>query len=62
MVAGRGRALRLRTGRLLPRLAAYGLGSAEQLYLLKIVDRLRVADERAASFGASMPWEAMWNS
>jgi hypothetical protein len=62
MVARRGREMRLRPGRLLPRLAAYGLGNADQLYLLKILDRLRVADERAAEFGATLPWEDIWTS
>jgi hypothetical protein len=62
MVAGRGRVMRLRRGALLARLAAYGLGNGDQLYLLRILDRLRVADDRVAAFGIEMPWEALWNS
>ena len=56
MVARQGGRMGLARARVAPRLAAYGVGDRNQLYVVKPLDRLRVLTARAAAFGAEVPW------
>ena len=56
MVARHGGRIGLARARLAPRLAAYGVGDRNQLYVVKPLDRLRVLTARVTAFGAEIPW------
>ncbi|MEJ2483018.1 MAG: asparagine synthase-related protein [Gemmatimonadota bacterium] len=56
MVALQGGKMGLNRSRLAPRLAAYGVGDRNQLYVARPLDRIRVLGARAAAFGAELPW------
>ena len=59
MVALQGGRMGLNRSRLAPRLAAYGVGDRNQLYVARPLDRIRVLGARTAAFGAELPWSEL---
>ena len=62
MVALQGGRMGLNRSRLAPRLAAYGVGDRNQLYVARPLDRIRVLGARAAAFGAELPWSDLYET